>query len=79
MHLKPAGRLAAPGGRTIVDHLFPPGRLGRIPIVGIAGGAAHPPDRAPGGTCCSSAGHVGLACREGLFPRPGVDGSAKAN
>ena len=37
MHLKPAEGKARPVGAAIVDHLFPPGDSGRIPIVGITG------------------------------------------
>ena len=37
MHLKPAEGAPRPVGRAIVDHLFPAGDAGRIPLVGIAG------------------------------------------
>jgi len=37
MHLKPADGQPRPVGRAIVDHLFPNGDEGRIPLVGIAG------------------------------------------
>ncbi|MFM1988393.1 MAG: hypothetical protein RJA99_1350 [Pseudomonadota bacterium] len=37
MHLKPAEGSPRPVGRAIVDHLFPPGDAGRVPVVGIAG------------------------------------------
>lgn len=37
MHLKPAVGRPRPVGEAIVDHLFPAGADGRIPIVGIAG------------------------------------------
>jgi cyanophycin synthetase len=37
MHLRPAEGSPQPVGGAIVDHLFPPGDAGRIPIVGIAG------------------------------------------
>ncbi len=37
MHLKPAEGSPQPVGGAIVDHLFPPGDAGRIPVVGIAG------------------------------------------
>ena len=37
MHLKPAEGTPRPVGSAIVDHLFPPGDAGRIPIVGVAG------------------------------------------
>lgn len=37
MHLKPAEGKARHVGRNIVEHLFPPGDIGRIPVVGITG------------------------------------------
>src|SRR6185437_13938673 len=37
MHLKPADGQPRPVGRAIVDHLFPEGDAGRIPIVGVTG------------------------------------------
>jgi cyanophycin synthetase len=37
MHLKPAEGRPRPVGAAIVDHLFPAGDAGRIPIVGITG------------------------------------------
>jgi len=37
MHLKPAEGQPRHVGRNIVEHLFPPGDIGRIPVVGITG------------------------------------------
>jgi len=37
MHLKPADGKPRPVGRAIVDHLFPNGGEGRIPLVGVSG------------------------------------------
>jgi cyanophycin synthetase len=37
MHLKPAEGTPRPVGQAIVEHLFPSGDTGRIPIVGITG------------------------------------------
>ncbi|MEI6546290.1 MAG: acetate--CoA ligase family protein, partial [Burkholderiales bacterium] len=37
MHLRPAEGQAQPVGAAIVDHLFPEGESGRIPIVGVTG------------------------------------------
>jgi cyanophycin synthetase len=68
MHLHPASGEARPVGRAIVDHLFPNGDVGRIPVVGITGS---------GGT--TEVAHwvteflrlagkfTGLACGDGLF------------
>ena len=38
MHIKPAAGQAQPVGKAIVDHLFPGGDSGRIPVVGVTGG-----------------------------------------
>jgi cyanophycin synthetase len=37
MHLKPAAGEPRPVGKAIIDHLFPDGEKGHIPIVGISG------------------------------------------
>src|SRR3546814_17697839 len=37
MHLKPASGTPRPVGQAIVDHLFPPGDIGHIPLLGITG------------------------------------------
>lgn len=68
MHLKPAEGAPQPVGRAIVDHLFPDGETGRIPIIGISG--------SEGTTAIShlvahlvsfSGKRTGLACRAGLY------------
>ncbi|MGD9834614.1 MAG: cyanophycin synthetase [Piscinibacter sp.] len=67
-HLKPAVGSPRPVGKAIVDHLFPPGDDGRIPIVGIAGGGdTHRVARLVAWLLQLSGRQVGLACREGLF------------
>ncbi|MBK1687261.1 cyanophycin synthetase [Rubrivivax gelatinosus] len=67
-HTKPAVGSPRPVGQAIIDHLFPPGDDGRIPIVGIAGGeAATPVARLVAWLLQLSGHHVGLACRDGLF------------
>ena len=48
MHLKPAEGNPRPVGRAIVDHLFPDGDSGRIPIVGISGSQGNDRHRASG-------------------------------
>ena len=55
-HLKPAVGSPRPVGKAIVDHLFPPGDDGRIPLVGIAGGGSTTPHRAPGGLAAAAGG-----------------------
>jgi cyanophycin synthetase len=69
MHLKPAVGIPRPVGRAIVDHLFPEGETGRIPIVGITGGT---PQSATVARLVSWMLHiggrpVGVACRDGVF------------
>ena len=67
-HLKPAVGSPRPVGKAIVDHLFPPGDDGRIPIVGIAGsGDTSRIARLTGWLLQLSGRQVGVACREGLF------------
>ena len=68
MHLKPAVGTPRPVGRAIVDHLFPEGEGGRIPIVGVAGSQ----DTSTIARLIAWMVHlggrpVGLACRDGVF------------
>ena len=41
MHLKPAAGKPRPVGEAIVDHLFGPSENGRIPVIGVTGGAGR--------------------------------------
>jgi cyanophycin synthetase len=67
MHLRPAQGRPRPVGPAIVDHLFPPGDAGRIPVVGITG---HRPAtaiaRLVAGLLRDSGRRTGLACADGL-------------
>lgn len=68
MHIKPAVGTPRPVGKAIVDHLFPDGDDGRIPIVGISGSygkttVAHLIAR----LLTLSGKHTGLACSDGLY------------
>ncbi len=68
MHIKPAVGTPRPVGKAIVDHLFPDGDDGRIPIVGISGSygkttVAHLVAR----LLTLSGKHTGLACSDGLY------------
>jgi hypothetical protein len=68
MHLKPAAGEARPVGRAIVDHLFPLGDLGRIPVIGIAGSRGTTPvARLIAWLLRRDGRQVGLACSQGLF------------
>ena len=68
MHLKPGVGKPRPVGQAIVEHLFPNGGTGRIPIVGVTGSHGKT-------TVCRliarlltlSGKHTGLACSDGLF------------
>ncbi|MDR3396899.1 MAG: cyanophycin synthetase, partial [Pandoraea sp.] len=68
MHLKPADGTPRPVGRAIVDHLFPDGDAGRIPIVGITGTNGKTVTARLLTHLLQLAGeHTGLACSDGLF------------
>jgi len=68
MHLKPTDGTPQPVGEAIVDHLFPAGESGRIPVVGITG--SHGKSvvaRLVARMLQLSGKHVGLATRDGLY------------
>jgi len=68
MHLKPADGTPRPVGRAIVDHLFPAGEDGRIPIVGVAGtNGKTVVARLVAHLLGLSGRCTGLACSEGLY------------
>ncbi len=67
MHLKPASGTPQPVGRAIVEHLFPEGDTGRIPLVGITGTDGTTPVAHIVAHLLQLAGHrVGLASGTGL-------------
>lgn len=74
MHLQPAVGRAQPVGEAIVGHLFPPGENGRIPIVGITGGAddghASLAARLIARLLNLSGRLTALACADGLYLGP---------
>lgn len=68
MHLKPAAGTAQPVGRAIIDHLFPDGDDGRIPVVGVSG--THGRTTVSHMVACLlrlDGRHTGLACTDGTF------------
>lgn len=68
MHLKPAEGTPRPVGRAIVDHLFPDGEYGRIPVVGITGtNGKTVVARLVGRILHLSGKQTGVACSEGLY------------
>ena len=68
MHLKPASGEPRPVGKAIVDHLFPDGDIGHIPIVGIAGSRGKTTvARLVAHLLQLNGQYTGLACSEGLF------------
>lgn len=68
MHLKPAEGRPRPVGRAIVDHLFPEGETGRIPIVGITGTRGKTTVAHLLAKLIQLSGrHTGLACSDGSY------------
>jgi cyanophycin synthetase len=68
MHLKPENGVARPVGRAIVDHLFPNGDDGRIPVVGVTGSFGKTMvARLVARLLTLSGKCTGLACSDGLF------------
>jgi cyanophycin synthetase len=68
MHLKPAEGKPRPVGRAIVDHLFPEGETGRIPIVGITGSHGKTPVAKLLAKLIHLSGkHTALACSDGSY------------
>lgn len=68
MHLKPAVGKPRPVGRAIIDHLFPAGEDGRIPVVGVSGSHGRTSVARLVGHLLNLTGrHVGVACSDGLY------------
>ncbi|WP_301102524.1 cyanophycin synthetase [Propionivibrio sp.] len=68
MHLKPANGEARPVGRAIVEHLFPNGDDGRIPIVGVTGSFGKTMVcRLIARLLTLSGKYTGMACSDGLY------------
>ena len=68
MHLKPASGKPREVGKAIVEHLFPQGQSGRIPIVGVTGNRdTSVIARLVAWLVQMSGPMVGVACRDGLF------------
>ncbi|MBN9463338.1 MAG: cyanophycin synthetase [Burkholderiales bacterium] len=68
MHLKPAAGSPQPVGEAIVDHLFPDGDSGRIPIVGVTGTRSGTPiAQLVAGLLRLSGLRTGLACGDGMY------------
>ncbi len=73
MHLRPAEGQPQPVGQAIVEHLFPNGGQGRIPVVGVAGSHGKTAvARLVAHLLQLSGMRVGLACSTGLY----MDGRA---
>lgn len=68
MHLKPASGQPRPVGPAIVDHLFPDGATGRIPVVGVSGsrGTTEVAKLVTWLLHLNNL-HTGLACGDGLY------------
>ncbi|HOV95254.1 MAG TPA: cyanophycin synthetase [Thermomonas sp.] len=67
MHLKPAVGKPRPAGPAIVEHLFPAGDSGRVPVIGVLGRRQPALVAALIARLLHLSGrHVGLACGTGL-------------
>lgn len=67
-HLQPASGEPRPVGRAIIDHLFPNGDTGRIPVVGVTGsGGTTEVAHLVAEFLRLSGKTTGLACADGLF------------
>ncbi|MCX8018445.1 MAG: cyanophycin synthetase, partial [Rhodocyclaceae bacterium] len=68
MHLKPAVGTPRPVGEAIVEHLFPAGEHGRIPVIGITGSRDTTAVAQIVARLLQLSGlRTGLACAAGLF------------
>jgi cyanophycin synthetase len=68
MHIKPAQGQPRPVGAAIVDHLFPAGDSGRIPLVGITGAEGTTAvARLVAHLLRTTGRRVGVACSDGLI------------
>ena len=68
MHLKPANGEPRPVGQAIIDHLFPDGEKGRIPIVGVTGSYGKTTVSKLIAHLITLAGkYTGLACSHGTY------------
>lgn len=68
MHLKPAAGQPRPVGQAIVDHLFPQGEQGYIPVVGITGSKGKTSvARIVASLLQLNGQYTGLACSDGLY------------
>ena len=68
MHLESASGEPRPVGRAIVDHLFPDGGSGRIPVVGVTGSVGtNKVARLVAEFLRLGGTFTGLACEDGLF------------
>ena len=81
MHLKPADGQPRPVGKAIVEHLFPDGESGRIPVVGVCGSRGiSTVARMVARVTQLNGAHVAVACSNGLFfDRRVVDKRNSAN
>lgn len=68
MHIKPSEGEARPVGKAIVDHLFPNGDDGRIPLVGVTGSYGKTMvSRIIARLLTLSGKHTGLTCSNGTY------------
>lgn len=68
MHLKPAQGMPRPVGDAIIEHLFPVGSSGRIPVIAVSGSRESTAVAVLIAELLQlNNQRIGLACRQGLF------------
>jgi cyanophycin synthetase len=68
MHLEPSVGTPRPVGEAIIDHLFPPGDNGRIPVVGVTGvNGKTTVTRLVAHILAATGKTVGMTCTEGIY------------
>jgi len=68
MHLEPSGGKPRPVGEAIIDALFPPGQLGRIPVVAVTGVNGKTTTTRLLAHILRTAGqYVGMTCTDGIY------------
>lgn len=68
MHAQPSAGEPQPIGDLIVDHLFPDGQRGRIPLVGVSGSAGKTTVARWCAKVLTAVGYqTGLACSDGVY------------
>lgn len=68
MHLEPSIGISRPVGEAIVEHMFPAGETGRIPIVAVTGvNGKTTTTRLVAHILRGTGRHVGMTCTDGIY------------